>query len=408
MRRVAVTGLGCITPVGNDVESFWNSIVNGRHGFGEIERFDTSGMKVKIAAEVKGFDPGMYIEKNEIKRTDLYAQYALAAAAQAMEDSRLAGTIDPRRFGVYVGSGIGGITTFITECEKLMTRGPSRISPLFVPMMISNMASALIAIKHSAKGPNLPVVSACATGTHAIGEAFRAVKYGHADAVITGGAEASINQIAMAGFANSMALSTVFDPDACSVPFDARRSGFVMGEGAGVIVLEEYERAVERGARIYCEISGYGNTCDAHHITAPDAEAAGSSRAIELALSEAGLSADQRLYINAHGTSTPLNDKTETLAIKRALGEVAYRVPISSTKSMTGHMLGAAGGVEAISAILAIVRGIVPPTMGYRERDPECDLDYVPNTARTVEIDKALSLSLGFGGHNAGILFNKF
>ncbi len=407
MNRVAVTGLGCITPVGNDVKTFWESLKNGKHGFGEITRFDTGAMKVKIAAEVKNFNPELYIDKNEIKRTDLYAQYALAAASEAVDDSGITGKIEPERFGVYIGSGIGGITTFITECEKLFTRGPSRISPLFVPMMISNMASALVAIKYGAKGPNLPIVSACATGTHAIGEAFRAIRYGQADAIITGGAEAAINALAIAGFTNSMALSVTCDPDSCSIPFDKRRNGFVMGEGAGVLVLEEYGHAVSRGARIYCEISGYGNTCDAFHITAPDAEASGSARMIELAIKESGLEPDEKLYINTHGTSTPMNDRTETLAIKKALGDLAYRIPVSSTKSMTGHMLGAAGGVEAIASVLSIVNGIVPPTIGYSEPDPECDLDYVPNTARVVPIDKALSISLGFGGHNAGILFNK-
>ncbi len=409
MKRVAVTGLGCITPVGNDVITFWGSLIAGKHGFGEITRFDAAAlnMKVKIAAEVKNFNPELYIDKNEIKRTDLYAQYAIAAASQAVEDSGIAGRIKEDRFGVYIGSGIGGITTFIAECEKLQTRGPSRISPLFVPMMISNMASALVAIKYGAKGPNLPVVSACATGTHAIGEAFRAIKYGYADAIIAGGAEAAINPLAIAGFTNSMALSLSADPDACSIPFDKRRDGFVMGEGAGIIVLEEVEHARARGAKIYCEISGYGNSCDAYHITAPDALASGSSRMIENAIRESGITPDEKLYINTHGTSTPLNDKTETYAIKKALGEIAYKIPVSSTKSMTGHMLGAAGGAEAIAAILSIVNGIVPPTVGYREPDPDCDLDYVPNTARKCSLDKALSLSLGFGGHNAGILFNK-
>ncbi len=407
MYRVAVTGLGCITPVGNDVKTFWDSLKNGKHGFGEITRFDTGAMKVKIAAEVKNFIPENYIDKNEIKRTDLYAQYALAAASEAVADSGIIGKIESERLGVYIGSGIGGITTFMTECEKLLTRGPSRISPLFIPMLISNMASALVAIKYGAKGPNLPVVSACATGTHAIGEAFRAIKYGQADAIITGGAEAAINALAIAGFTNSMALSVTSDPDSCSIPFDKRRNGFVMGEGAGIIVLEEYEHAVSRGAKIYCEISGYGNTCDAYHITAPEAEASGSARMIELAIKESGLLPDEKLYINTHGTSTPMNDKTETLAIKKALGDLAYKIPVSSTKSMTGHMLGAAGGVEAIASVMSLVSGIVPPTVGYREPDPECDLDYVPNTARVVPVDKALSISLGFGGHNAGILFNK-
>jgi 3-oxoacyl-[acyl-carrier-protein] synthase II len=407
MKRVVVTGLGCITPVGNDVASYWDSLVNGRHGFAPITRFDTSDMKVKIAAEVKNFSPELYIEKGEIRKTDLYAQYAIAAAVQAVEESGIVGTIEPERLGAYIGSGIGGMTTYLIETEKLLAKGPSRISPFFIPMMIGNMASALVAIKFKAKGPNLPVVTACATSTHAIGEAFRAIKHGYADAVIAGGTDASINKLAVAGFTSCMALSDSNDPDSSSTPFDKRRSGFVMGEGAGVIVLEEYEHAKARGAHIYCEISGYGNTCDAYHITAPDPEALGGARMISLAIEESGLVMDEKLYINPHGTSTPLNDKTETMAIKKVLGDLAYKVPISSTKSMTGHALGAAGGIEAIAAIKALETGIVPPTIGYKEPDPECDLDYVPNVARRSDIDKAMSLSLGFGGHNAGILFSR-
>ncbi len=407
MRRVVVTGLGCITPVGNDVASFWNSVTGGTHGIAPITRFDSSSMKVKMAAEVKDFHPELYMEKSEIRHTDLYAQYALDAAAQAVEESGISGKITPERFGVYIGSGIGGISTSIAETQKMLEKGPEKISPYFVPMLIGNMASALAAIRYGAKGPNLPVVTACATSTHAIGEAFRAIRYGYADAILAGGAEAAINPLAMGGFANCMALSTTSDPDSASIPFDRRRNGFVMGEGAGVLVLEEYEHAKSRGARIYCELSGYGNTCDAYHITAPQPEAEGSSRVISLAFEEADLTPDEKLYINPHGTSTPLNDKTETLAIKKALGELAYRVPISSTKSVTGHMLGAAGGVEAIAAVLALETGVVPPTIGYKEPDPDCDLDYVPNQKRTYDADKALSLSLGFGGHNAAILFNK-
>lgn len=407
MRRVVVTGLGCITPVGNDVSSFWDSIINGRHGFAAITRFDTKKMKASIAGEVKNFHPEMYMEKAEIRKTDLYAQYALAAAAQAVDESGIAGHIDSERFGVYIGSGIGGINTFVKQSEVMLIKGADRISPFFIPMMIANMASALVAIRYNAQGANLPVVSACATATHAIGEAFRAIKYGYADAVLTGGAEAAVNPIAIGGFANSLALSTTNDPDNASMPFDKRRDGFVMGEGAGIIVLEEYEHAVKRGARIYCEVSGYGNTCDAYHITAPQPEAVGSAKAIELVLSEAGIYPDEHLYINAHGTSTPLNDKVETLAIKKALGDIAYQVPVSSIKSMTGHMLGAAGGVEAIASIKSLETGILPPTIGYQEPDPDCDLDYVPNAARKWDVNHALSLSFGFGGHNAGILFSR-
>lgn len=407
MKRVVVTGIGCISPVGNDVATFWDSLVKGKHGFGSITKFDASDMKVKIAAEVKDFHPEEYIEKNEIRKTDLFAQYALAAAAQAVGESGIAGTVEPARFGVYIGSGIGGISTFIAQTEILLIKGPQRISPFFIPMMIANMGSALVAMKYNAQGPNLPIVSACSTGTHAVGEAFRAIKHGYADAIIAGGAEATINPLAMGGFINCMALSTTNDPDNCSIPFDKRRDGFVMGEGAGVLVLEEYEHAFKRGAHIYCEVSGYGNTCDAYHMTAPHPEAVGGAEMIRLALEEAGYREGNKLYINPHGTSTPLNDKTETLAIKKALGEEAYRMPVSSTKSMTGHCLGAAGGIEAIAAVKALETGVVPPTIGYKEPDPECDLDYVPNVCREYAADKALSVSLGFGGHNAGVVFSK-
>jgi 3-oxoacyl-[acyl-carrier-protein] synthase II len=407
MKRVVITGMGCVTPVGNDVDSFWTSIINGKHGFGEITKFDASEMKVKIAAEVKDFQPEEYIAKNEIKRTDLYSQYAIAAATQAMNESGIFGKVAPDRLGVYVSSGIGGMNTFETEAEKNLTRGPSRISPLFIPMMIANIAAALVAIMYNAQGPCLPVVTACATGTHSIGEAFRAIKHGYADAIIAGGAEASITPLAIGGFTNMMALSTRIDPNNCSTPFDKRRDGFVMGEGAGVVVLEEYEHAVARGANILAEIVGYGNTCDAYHITAPHPEAQGSAKMIQLALEEAGIVANEKLYINPHGTSTPMNDKIETFAIKAALGDIAYKIPISSTKSMTGHMLGAAGGVEAIVAIKALQNNMVPPTLGYKEHDDDCDLDYVPNHARACELESAMSLSLGFGGHNAGIVFKK-
>lgn len=407
MKRVVITGLGCITPVGNDVPALWDSLIHGRHGFGPITKFDASDMKVKLAAEVKGFDPARYMEKSEARKTDLYAQYAIAAAAQAVEESGIVTTVEPERLGVYIGSGIGGMNTFVDEAEKMFTKGAGRISPFFIPMMIGNMASALIAMRVDARGVNLPVVTACATSTHAIGEAFRAIKHGYADAIIAGGAEATVCRLAIGGFTNCMALSATADPDSCSIPFDRRRNGFVMGEGAGVIVLEEYERARARGAKIYCEIAGYGNTCDAYHMTAPHPEAAGSARMITLALEEAGVTPDEGLYCNLHGTSTPLNDKAETLALKKALGELAYKIPVSSTKSMTGHMLGAAGGVEAIISVKALETSVAPPTIGYREPDPDCDLDYVVNAARRCRIDKALSLSLGFGGHNAGILLRK-
>jgi 3-oxoacyl-[acyl-carrier-protein] synthase II len=321
-----------------------------------------------------------------------------------MEDSQIAAKVPPQRLGVYMSSGTGGIFTMMKETETMLNKGPGRISPHFVPMMIANIGSALIAIKYGAKGPNLPTVTACSASTNAIGEAFHAIKYGLTDAILAGGAEATINPLAMGGFANCMALSLSSDPNRCSIPFDRERDGFVMGEGAGALLLEEYEHALKRGANIYCEISGYANTCDAYHVTAPAPDGEGCANMIKLALAEAGLQPDAGLYINAHGTSTPLNDKTETLAIKKALGDAATQIVISSSKSMTGHMLGAAGAVEAIAAVLALKNSLIPPTVGYREPDPQCDLDYVPNKARVRAIKAALSISLGFGGHNAGIL----
>ena len=401
MRRVVITGIGAVTPVGNDIETMWNSLINGKNGIDYIKSFDTEKLKVKVAAEVRDFDPTKYIEKKELRKTDLFCQYAIAAACQAVEDSGIIGTIEDEKLGVYVGSGTGGMHTFFTQCENMIAE--KKISPFFIPMMIGNMAAGLIAIRFSAKGPCLPVVTACATSTHAVGEAFHAIKNGYADAIITGGAEAAITPLAIAGFSSCMALSTRNDPNSSSIPFDKRRDGFVMGEGAGILVLEEYEHAVARGAKIYAEIAGYGNTCDAHHVTAPDPEAAGAARCVEIALKEAGITDDDTLYINAHGTSTPANDKTETAAFKRALGEKAYDTYISSTKSMTGHMLGATGAVEAIVAALAVKNGIVPPTIGLEEPDPECDLNYVPNKAVEVPLTAAASTTFGFGGHNACI-----
>lgn len=405
MRRVVITGIGAVTPVGNDIETMWDSLVNGKNGIDYIKSFDTEKLKVKVAAEVKDFDPTKYIEKKELRKTDLFCQYAIAAACQAVEDSGIIGTIEDEKLGVYVGSGTGGMHTFFTQCENMIAE--KKISPFFIPMMIGNMAAGLIAIRFSAKGPCLPVVTACATSTHAVGEAFHAIKNGYADAIITGGAEAAITPLAIAGFSSCMALSTRNDPNSSSIPFDKRRDGFVMGEGAGILVLEEYEHAVARGAKIYAEVAGYGNTCDAHHVTAPDPEAAGAARCVEIALKEAGITDNDTLYINAHGTSTPANDKTETAAFKRALGEKAYDTYISSTKSMTGHMLGATGAVEAIVAALAIKDGIVPPTIGLEEPDPECDLNYVPNKAVEVPLTAAASTTFGFGGHNACIALKK-
>ena len=407
MNRVVITGLGAVTPVGNDISSMWNSLVAGRHGMGPITRFDSAAFKTKVAAEVKGFDPLGYMEKSEARKSDLYTQFAVAAACQAMGDSRLGNTVSPGRLGVYFGSGTGGMTTFCQEHEKLLAAGPRRVSPFFIPMMISNIAAGVIAIRFNAKGPCLSVVTACATGSTAVGEAFRAVRHGYADAVIAGGSEASIVPLAVAGFANMTALSAADDPDAASLPFDRRCGGFVMGEGAGALILEEYEHAKNRGARIYAEVAGYGSTCDAHHITAPDPAAGSSARAIGDALCQAGPPEGGMIYVNAHGTGTPLNDVSETVAIKKAMGDHIGRTLISSTKSMTGHMLGAAGAVEAAVAVLALQEGILPPTAGLREPDPECDLDYIPLTARAADVGLALSVSLGFGGHNACLAFRK-
>lgn len=408
MKRVVVTGLGAISPIGNDVDSFWNNAIAGKNGIDFLTRFDTSEHKVKIGAEVKGFDAQMYMDRNEVRKSDLYTQFAIVAASQAMEDSALAGQIDPFRLGVYMGSGTGGLMTLSSEMEKLLSVGPKRISPHFIPMMIANMGAGSIAIRFGAKGPCIPIVTACATGTNAIGEAYRAIQYGYADAIIAGGSEAAITSIGMAGFTNSLALTTTEDINAASIPFDKRRSGFVMGEGAGALILEEYEHAKQRGAKMYAEVCGYGTTCDAYHITAPDPDATGAVRAIAQAYEETGKNADpKKVYVNAHGTSTPLNDKTETLALKKVFGDQANTIHISSTKSMTGHMLGAAGAVEAIAAVLAIQHSIVPPTINLRERDPECDLNYTPNTAWQGEVDLALSISLGFGGHNACVAFQK-
>lgn len=407
MNRVVVTGLGAITPIGNDVETFWKSLVGGKCGVDFITRFDTTNYKVKIAAEVKDFDPLKYIPKNEVRKTDLFCQYAMAAAEQAVQDSGIVGAVDPEKLGVYVGSGIGGMETFIAQTEKLITSGPKRISPHFIPMMISNMAAGDIAIKYNAQGPSLPVVTACATSTNTIGEAYRAIKHGYAQAIIAGGTEATINELSVAGFTNCMALSTCNQPERASIPFDKRRDGFVMGEGSAIVVLEEYEHAKQRGAKIYAELVGYGNTCDAYHVTAPQPEGKGAADAMRLALEEAGALDSDKLYINAHGTSTDLNDKGETLAIKRVLGDRAYDVLISSTKSMTGHMLGAAGAVEAVASVLAVKNGVVPPTIGYQEKDPDCDLNYVPNKAVEADLQYAMSNSFGFGGHNACLVFQK-
>jgi len=407
VRKVVVTGLGAITPIGNDVPAFWQGLISGTNGIDTITRFDTSEFKVHLAAEVRNFDPLLYMEKADVRKTDLFIQYALAAISQAMTESGLDGQIEPSRFGVYFGSGIGGLGTISDEIAKLQEKGPRRVSPHFIPMMIANLAGGHAAIRYQAKGSCLPVTTACATSTNAIGEAVRAIRHGYLDAVIAGGSEASIEPVGLAGFSNMTALTQCEDKNMASIPFDKRRSGFVMGEGAAALILEEYEHAKARGAKIYCEVVGYGTNCDAYHITAPEPEASGPAACIQMAVDESGLREETRVYINAHGTSTPLNDAMETRAIKQVYGERAKDVLVSSIKSMVGHTLGAAGAVEAVAAIMALQEGVVPPTIGLTEPDPECDLDYVPLVAREADIRLALSTSFGFGGHNACIAFGK-
>ncbi len=407
-RRVVVTGLGAVTPVGNNAEDTWESLKNGKNGIAPITLFDTEKFKAKLGAEVKGFEPGEYLAVNDVLRTDRYAQFAVAAAQQAVDESGVQGTVEPERFAVMFGTGIGGIGTFEKEHTKLMERGTRRVSSLFVPMMIANMAAGMIAIRHDCRGSAMPAVTACASGSNAIGEALRMIRHGYADAVIAGGAEAAINASAVAGFANMLALSTSQNPDEASLPFDQRRGGFVIGEGAVALVLEEYEHAKKRGAEIYGEVCGYGSTCDAYHITAPHPEARGGAQAMTDAMKEAGYCEEDIVYINAHGTGTPMNDVIETAAIKKALGEEkAGQAYVSSTKSMTGHMLGAAGALEALACLRALNEGIIPPTINLLEQDEACDLNCVPNTAVKADITLALSNSLGFGGHNACLAFRK-
>jgi 3-oxoacyl-[acyl-carrier-protein] synthase II len=409
VRRVVITGTGVITPVGSTQDQFWNNLVSGYLGIGLLDRFDTNGFNVKVAAQVNDFDPLSYMDRKEARRMDRYCHYAIAATRQAIENSGLSiENYGAYRVGTIIGSGIGGIETLETEYKKFyLGGGPSRISPLFIPMMISNMAAGRVAMAFGSKGSNLCVTTACASGTHSIGEAFRAIKYGHLDACIAGGTEAPITQIAIAGFANMTALTTEADPARASIPFDINRSGFVIGEGAGIVILESLEHALKRGAPIICEIAGYGSTCDAYHITSPDPEGAGAALSMTQAMEEARLLPEQIDYINAHGTSTPLNDKFETMSIKKSLGEYAYKTKISSTKSMTGHLLGAAGAIEAIATALAVQNDLIPPTIGLRDPDPECDLDYVPGKAQSVTVRAALTNSLGFGGHNGTLCLKK-
>lgn len=409
MERVVITGIGAVTPIGNTAQEYWDGLLAGKNGIAPITRFDTEGYKASVAGEVKDFDPTAYIDKREAKHMDRFCQYALAAAAQAMEQSGLKeGSFDPFRAGTLVSSGIGGIQTFSDEQTKLNGRGARRVSPFCIPMMIGNMASAHISMTYGLKGSSLSVVSACASGTHAVGEGMRAIRHGYLDIAVVGGAESSIVPIAVAGFANMHTLSTESDPEAACCPFDARRSGFIMGEGAGVLVLESLSHAKARGATILAEVAGYGTTSDAYHITSPDPTGEGPARAMTMAIEDAGLTPADIDYINAHGTSTPVNDKCETDAIKMAFGESAQRVKISSTKSMTGHLLGAAGAIEAIACAMAVKEDKIPPTIHYEQPDETCDLDYVPNQAVSCPVSAAISNSLGFGGHNATILIRKY
>jgi 3-oxoacyl-[acyl-carrier-protein] synthase II len=414
VRRVVITGLGAITPLGQTVKETWENLVKGKSGVGYIDRFDTSNLPVKIAAQIRNFDPLKRLSQKEagvpIKKLDLFSIYALWAAEEAIEDSALLkGPFDPDRVGVIIASGIGGVETLEREIIVGYTKGYDRISPYLIPMMIPDMASGLIAIKYRFKGPNYCTVSACASSAHAIGDAFRLIRYGDADVMIVGGSEAPIIPTAVAGFSSMKALSTRNDePEKASRPFDRDRDGFVMGEGAAVLVLEEYEHAMRRGAKIYAELVGYGATADAYHITAPCVDGEGAVKCMLRALEDAKLSPDEVDYINAHGTSTKLNDAVETLAIKKVFGERAYKIPVSSTKSMIGHLLGAAGAIEAVATIMTIHTGIIHPTINYENPDPECDLDYVPNEARKKEVNVAISNSFGFGGHNVCLAFKKF
>ena len=409
-KRVAVCGMGVISPVGNTVPEFWDSLVNGRNGISLIKDMDLQDLPVKVSADVKGFSPADYgIEAPLARKQDLFTLYALAASIQAVSQSGLKSgeNIDASRFGVYVGSGIGGFTTIYREIEKMVKDGPKWVAPTFVPTMIPNMAAGHIAIRHGACGPCLPITTACATSTNTIGEAYRAIRHGYADAIIAGGTEAARIPIGIAGFCNARTLSRSADPDYASIPFNSRRDGFVLGEGAAVLVLEEYEHAKARGAHILAEICGYGNSCDAYNATAPRPDGSTQAAAIRMALDQAGYTSDDCLYINAHGTSTPLNDVAETKAFKLALGDDAYRAHISSTKSMTGHALGAAGAIEAVASVMALMDGTVPPTINLDSPNPECDLDYTPCKAVRADLSIAISDSLGFGGHNACIAFRK-
>lgn len=408
-RRVVITGLGAITPIGNDAKEFWKSIKDGKCGIDQITKFDTTDFKVKLAAEVKGYNPEDYFDRRDAKRLDTFSQYAMIASREAWKDSRLdKETENMERVGVIIGSGIGGIETIETENQKCIERGPDRVSPMYIPMGILNMATGNVAIDIGAKGESMAMVTACASGTHCIGESFRMIKHGYQDVVLAGGTEAGITPLSIAGFTNIKALTKSEDKNRASIPFDKERSGFVMAEGAAVIVLEELEHAKKRGAKIYAEIVGYGATSDAYHITSPAPGGEGGARAMKIAMEEGKVNPEDITYINAHGTSTHLNDSCETQAIKTALGEASKKVMVSSTKGHTGHLLGAAGGVEAIVCAKAIDEGFVPATINYKVPDEECDLDVVPNEGRNIEVKYAMSNSLGFGGHNSTILLKKY
>ena len=409
LKRVVVTGMGAISPLGNSVEENWKNAINGVSGIGPLTRVNADEFPAKVAGEVKGFEITDYVDRKEARKMDRFTHYAIGAAKMAVNDSKLEITPEnAERVGVWIGSGIGGMETFEQQYDVFMNRGYRRVSPFFVPMLIPDMASGQVSIMLGAKGINSCTVTACATGTNSIGDAFKAIQRGDADVIVTGGAEAPITRMALAGFCANTALSTNPDPDSASRPFDKNRDGFVIGEGAGVIVLEELSHALKRNAPIYAEIVGYGSTGDAHHITAPAPEGEGGARAMKMALDDAHLSPESVDYINAHGTSTEYNDSLETMAIKTVFGEYAHKLAISSTKSMTGHLLGAAGGIEAIFSVLSIANNIIPPTIHYHEKDPACDLDYVPNEAREKTVSCAMSNSFGFGGHNATIVFKKY
>ena len=409
-KRVVVTGIGCMTSLGHDTPTFWEALTKGRSGIRRVTRFDPADFPSKVGSEVVDFDPTKYMEAKEAKRNDRYAQLAMAASRLAVDDSGLDVTkVDSERFGVIIGSGIGGMETIEAQARVLIEKGPSRVSAFTIPSLIANIAAGVVAIEFKAKSVNFGVVSACASGSHALGEALRHIRDGHADIMIAGGSEAAITRLSYAGFCNMKAMSTDFNdsPEKASRPFDKLRDGFVMGEGSGILVLETLEHAQARGARIYCEFVGYGATCDAYHITGQDQEGKGLALCINRALAEAGIDKSEVGYINAHGTSTQINDRCETLAIKRVFGDLAPAISISSTKSMTGHLLGAAGGIEAAACALAIHHGVIPPTINYENPDPDCDLDYTPNVARTRRVNVALSNNLGFGGHNASVVFRR-